>query len=482
MLKSIVIFKVLMLFQFMLTVAGMEIGLNPSNADLQINGPEIIELRDAYSKHFANPDGSVTAIVSSSPVHFQDNSSNWHPFIQSGINDIAETFTEYYSTGHVAYNGTQYGKEDMGLIKVEREAVLFPPAFTERVGWMKFDLSSIPSDAEITYVGCHYIVVFFELSMGLAFTCLSMDPIPAGAQTLYNAIYNSPVCAMGDRPVAVSYWTLGPIAVTHVQQAVAQEWVAFGLVGYGYSSIVTSRGWIIGWNVDPREHAPRLAITYIPANQPTATPTPFPTPTSVPTNSPVPTFTSPPTHTPTPFNTHTPIPTYTPTPGTTPTGTPSFTPTATSTPTPQQPTPTPHDPSPTATETATPEPTPEPTHTPVCDATGCTIEIPAEMYRSGDIYYCNVRICNITDEFYRAVPLFVILDVYGALFFAPEFDELSWYDIDVQQGELIVEVVPPFVWPSNAGEAYGIYWYAGMTNPEMTELFGDMDMREFGWR
>ncbi|MFO7638189.1 MAG: T9SS type A sorting domain-containing protein, partial [bacterium] len=188
-----------------------------------------------------------------------------------------ETFEEYFATGHCAYNGSQYGKNDMGLIKVELEVVLQPPSATERVGWMKFDTSTLPDSVEYTWVQLCYVVTYFEHSMGLAITCLNEDPITTGAQALYNAIYNSEVCAMGPMGRAVSYMELGPIAARHVQNSFSRGWVAFGMVGYDYSSIITKRGWTIGWNASPRENAPRLIVTYEPPSG-VAEPAPVPDP------------------------------------------------------------------------------------------------------------------------------------------------------------------------------------------------------------
>jgi len=71
--------------------------------------------------------------------------------------------------------------------------------------------------------------------------------------------------------------------------------------------------------------------------------------------------------------------------------------------------------------------------------------------------------------------------VYGALFFAPSFDTFDYYADPVPAGISTIDVLPEFLWPAGAGEAQGIYFYAAMTNPEMTELPGEMDMITFGW-
>jgi hypothetical protein len=150
------------------------------------------------------------------------------------------------------------------------------------------------------------------------------------------------------------------------------------------------------------------------------------------------------------------------------------------------PTPTPTVVPPTATPTMgapypvwTPTYPPEPT--PACDELGCTIEMPSDMYHPGDLFYTNVGVCNPDAVGYGEHPLFVVLDVYGMYYFAPSFTSFDYYEVDVDPGLQTITVVPEFTWPSGSGDAQGIFWYAAMTDPEMTELFGAMDAFEFGW-
>jgi Right handed beta helix region len=222
---------------------------------------------------------------------------------------------------------------------------------------------------------------------------------------------------------------------------------------------------------------------------PTPTPTPYPpTPTSYPPTStptisptvqpsvtPVPTV---PTPTITPFPTATPIP---PTP-TSPPGEPTSTPYPTDIPT-DIPTTTP-----TVTpveSTHTPVPTrtavPSATATPVCSSFGCTVFMPLTEYGPGDNCYCDVIICNPEMETYQDVPVFTVLEVYGEYYFAPSFSEFDFTVMDIDPGETTVSVLPAFVWPSGAGAAAGIMWYAAMTDPGMTVLMGDLGTFMFGW-
>ena len=215
-------------------------------------GTEMVELRDDCARHYSNGDGTITAVVSAGPGDDTD------------LEQTAETFEYPFATGHCAYNGSEYGKNDMGLVKVEKEVILHPPQVTERVGWFKFDLASIPDSVTVTWARCRFIVTYFEMSMGLAFTCPDVDPVTTGAEALYNAIYEAEVCATGPMGRAIDSFQLGPIAAEHIQRSLSRDWVAFGLVGFNYSSIISKRGWMIGWNASPREHAPQLRVVYEP--------------------------------------------------------------------------------------------------------------------------------------------------------------------------------------------------------------------------
>ena len=116
-----------------------------------------------------------------------------------------------------------------------------------------------------------------------------------------------------------------------------------------------------------------------------------------------------------------------------------------------------------------------------CCGTGCTIQMPSIDFGAGDECWCDLLICNSEFEEYADIPVFGILDVYGSLFFAPEFDDFSCYIQTIYPGLQYIHVLPRFEWPENAGSANDIVWYAAMTDPEMTALWGSMDTFTFGW-
>jgi len=132
----------------------------------------------------------------------------------------------------------------------------------------------------------------------------------------------------------------------------------------------------------------------------------------------------------------------------------------------------------------TPTPSPTATATQSCTS-GVSLWMPATHFSPGSLCSCTATFCNNTGSLLEGYPLFVILDVFGVYYFAPGFNsELDNYLAQFPRfppGETIVEVLPEFSWPEDAGTVDGIFWYAGVTDPEMTEIIGDYDVWEFGW-
>lgn len=220
--------------------------------------------------------------------------------------------------------------------------------------------------------------------------------------------------------------------------------------------------------------------TPTPTPQPTCTPNPTwtpPPPTSPPTQTPVPTWTPSP-------STQTPYPTQTPT-SPAPTSTP-HNPTAT----PQHPTSTPENPtftpgSPTATPehpTSTPSQTGTPSHTPSPPSELIvSILMPSAMFHPGDPFECSVLIENRGEASMNELPVFLILDIFGDLFFMPEANEFSYYALNIPPGQSILKAVPMFRWPEGAGSAGGMIWYSGITDYTFQKVLSNIDTYVFGW-
>ncbi len=116
-----------------------------------------------------------------------------------------------------------------------------------------------------------------------------------------------------------------------------------------------------------------------------------------------------------------------------------------------------------------------------CEQTRCDIIMPSSDFGPGDACYCDVVICSSAVNTMEDMPVFVILEIAGFYIFAPEFDDFSYYMIDILPGVQFIEVIPVFEWPSGAGTASGVNFYTGITNQDMTELVGDFGVFTFGW-
>ncbi len=138
----------------------------------------------------------------------------------------------------------------------------------------------------------------------------------------------------------------------------------------------------------------------------------------------------------------------------------------------------------TPTPTGTPEPTP--TYTPLPVTVDVRVSMPYSMYAAGTPCWCVVFVTIDGESPLIGHPLFVLLDVFGQYFYAPSFN--SEYDNYLEiypeftPGETSVTVIDMFEWPSGAGAASGIVWYAAITDPEVTVIRGNVGSFEFGWQ
>ncbi len=137
--------------------------------------------------------------------------------------------------------------------------------------------------------------------------------------------------------------------------------------------------------------------------------------------------------------------------------------------------------------TPTPGPTPgTPTPTPGnCSQTGVSVWMPDDMFSPGDPCSCSVTVCNREGRTLDNTPLFVVLDVYGTYFFGPgfttAFDNYLGVISTFPIGATRVEIIPEFYWPDTGTSGADLYFYAAITNPQMTELVGELGDWRFGW-
>lgn len=124
-----------------------------------------------------------------------------------------------------------------------------------------------------------------------------------------------------------------------------------------------------------------------------------------------------------------------------------------------------------------------PTPVPECTDTGVVVNMNAEVYSGGDPFLCTVTVCNSGHEALHEYPLFVLLECAGEYYFAPSFSrDPDCYLIDHPMFPVgVTEVsIAEFTWPE-LPEGGTAVWYAALTNPAVTAIYGEIDMQPFSW-
>ena len=109
--------------------------------------------------------------------------------------------------------------------------------------------------------------------------------------------------------------------------------------------------------------------------------------------------------------------------------------------------------------------------------------MPSHHYEPGDTFALYAVTDNPSpDQILNQMPLFVLLYFGGECFFHPSWGQEAGYSlIDIPPGRQTIEIIEPFAWPTGAGEASGVYFFAALADQELTQLFGIYGYWEFPW-
>ncbi|MBN2053989.1 C1 family peptidase [bacterium] len=107
--------------------------------------------------------------------------------------------------------------------------------------------------------------------------------------------------------------------------------------------------------------------------------------------------------------------------------------------------------------------------------------MPSNMFHPGDYCTCYAAVNNTTGATIYSHPLFVVLDMYGAYYFAPSFGSFDYIMAPQAPGYNVYRILPDFYWPNGMGSASNIRWLGALTTPDMTSLYGTMGTFTFGW-
>ena len=118
-----------------------------------------------------------------------------------------------------------------------------------------------------------------------------------------------------------------------------------------------------------------------------------------------------------------------------------------------------------------------------CDTTGTRFEISQlTPFRTGDMFWLKVHVCNTGAEPIAEVPVFVILGVGDLFWFWPGWSHDVDYRLDTfppDHSEFYV--LEAFLWPDVSGSADNLGLYCGMVTPELDALIGDYDYITFAY-
>ncbi|MBN1878580.1 hypothetical protein JW823_00540 [bacterium] len=130
--------------------------------------------------------------------------------------------------------------------------------------------------------------------------------------------------------------------------------------------------------------------------------------------------------------------------------------------------------------TAFPTPTPSPTPDPA--QSGTTLHLNSDSFSRGDTFRLSRTLVNAGSSI--NVDEFILLDVYGAFWFWPEWTEsITWRQRVLDTGSIYPdEVVLTFVWPDVDGSAEDLRFWAALLDHDSRELFGVYDVVTWAYR
>ncbi len=129
---------------------------------------------------------------------------------------------------------------------------------------------------------------------------------------------------------------------------------------------------------------------------------------------------------------------------------------------------------------ATPTSPPQPTATPTPGPRSIDIFCNQPIYQAGDLFHLWTFINNPAPGL--EVDEYILLDVWGEYWFWPSWtQEMDYVNRVLEPWTTYEETILEFEWPSGAGEAYGIVFWAAIFHAGTFDFAGDYGMCSFGW-
>jgi hypothetical protein len=224
---------------------------------------ELPALRTAYSRTYDLHNGQYLAELFAVPVNEQGPGGLWFPVDSDTTDSVFPQMTDWW-TGHVQKQNT------VGEVKQNNDIYFRgggAASHDKRQAWIKFDLSGIPDSGQVNATGLVYYCYSVDANGGptTLVTVVNIDPVPATATQLWNAI------TLGDsasqRASHGTGWVLRPltsVGVQTVRNSLSRDWVCFGI----YEPENDNSRWGHAYGYYPRSTAPRMYVTFTPPPPP----------------------------------------------------------------------------------------------------------------------------------------------------------------------------------------------------------------------
>lgn len=111
-----------------------------------------------------------------------------------------------------------------------------------------------------------------------------------------------------------------------------------------------------------------------------------------------------------------------------------------------------------------------------CLRTGVSFVGPEFEPSIGDNVGLKVQACNPGDITHVGLNLFVIMEQGGVFWFYPGWTESDWLPVDLVPGINEWVIHEEITWSETPPDWYGNVFYAGLTNPAITEMFGEIGL------
>jgi len=114
------------------------------------------------------------------------------------------------------------------------------------------------------------------------------------------------------------------------------------------------------------------------------------------------------------------------------------------------------------------------------DSPGLDIDVNDPMIQAGETCHVTLKVLNPAQP--RSVNTFVAMEAYGLWLFGPTWTEdANFYPMELDAGEsMVVDVFPPFMWPSGAGAGTVTMWTV-MLDASSGQMLGNYDFTPLSW-